>query len=69
MFKFILVLPERKEKELEKQSHPIKSGSLIYITHFENFNSIFIRDASYEFIENFNAFNKNMLKYYKNGKL
>lgn len=67
-FVFVLVLPETKESILEKPSHPIKSGSSVFITNFENFNSIFIRDASYEFIENFNAFNKTMLKYYRNGK-
>jgi len=60
-------MPETKESPLEKPSHPIKSGSSVLITHFENFNSIFIRDASYEFIENFNTFNKQMLKYYRCG--
>ncbi|XP_026818102.1 uncharacterized protein LOC113557019 isoform X2 [Rhopalosiphum maidis] len=62
-----IILPEPKESTLEKPSHPIKSGSSVFITNFENFNSIFIRDASYEFIENFNAFNKKMLKYYRNA--
>ncbi|KAE9524914.1 hypothetical protein AGLY_014964 [Aphis glycines] len=62
-----IILPETKESILEKPSHPIKSGSSVFITNFENFNSIFIRDASYEFIENFNAFNKTMLKYYRNA--
>lgn len=62
-------MPETKENTLEKPSHPIKSCSSVFITHFENFNSIFIRDASYEFIESFNAFNKQMLKYYRNGIL
>ncbi|XP_029347622.1 uncharacterized protein LOC100166817 isoform X3 [Acyrthosiphon pisum] len=60
-----IIIPETKESPLEKPSHPIKSGSSVFITHFENFNSIFIRDASYEFIENFNTFNKQMLKYYR----
>lgn len=68
-FNFELVMPETKECPLEKPSHPIKSGSSVFITNFENFNSIFIRDASYEFIENFNAFNKQMLKYFRNGTL
>lgn len=56
-----------KESKIENLSHPIKSGSTVYITNFENFNAIFIRDASYDFIEKFNTFNKQMLKYYKNG--
>uniref|UniRef100_A0A2H8TQY2 Tudor domain-containing protein 1 n=2 Tax=Melanaphis sacchari TaxID=742174 RepID=A0A2H8TQY2_9HEMI len=60
-----IIMPETKESILEKPSHPIKSGSSVFITNFENFNSIFIRDASYEFIENFNTFNKDMLKYYR----
>ncbi|XP_022168298.1 uncharacterized protein LOC111032328 isoform X2 [Myzus persicae] len=62
-----IIMPETKESPLEKPSHPIKSGSSVFITNFENFNSIFIRDASYEFIENFNAFNKQMLKYFRNA--
>lgn len=62
-----IIMPEIKESTSEKPSHPIKSGSSVFITNFENFNSIFIRDASYEFIENFNAFNKQMLKYYRNA--
>jgi len=66
-FNFELVIPETKESSMEKPSHPINSGSSVFITNFEDFNSIFIRDASYEFIENFNAFNKQMLKYYRNG--
>lgn len=60
-------MPEKKENELEKPIHPIKSGSTVFITHFENFNSIFIRSASYEFIESFNKLNKQMIKYYKTG--
>jgi len=60
-------MPEIKVSPPVKPSHPIKSGSFVFITNFENFDSIFIRDASYEFIENFNAFNKQMLKYYING--
>uniref|UniRef100_A0A2S2R425 Tudor domain-containing protein n=2 Tax=Sipha flava TaxID=143950 RepID=A0A2S2R425_9HEMI len=62
-----IVIPEKKENELVKPIHPIKSGSTVYITHFENFNSIFIRDASHEFIESFNKFNKQMIKYYKSA--
>lgn len=64
---YVLVMPETKVSPPEKPSHPIKSGSSVFITNFENFDSIFIRDASYEFIENFNVFNKQMLKYYRNG--
>lgn len=70
-------MPEKKKIDLEKLSvpiksvinHPIKSGSYVYITHFENFNSIYIRKASYECVESFNAFNKQMLKFYRNGLL
>ncbi|KAL4141977.1 hypothetical protein QTP88_004511 [Uroleucon formosanum] len=62
-----IIIPETKESPLDKPSHPIKSGSSVFITNFENFNSIFVRDASYEFIENFNTFNKQMLKYYRNA--
>lgn len=60
-------MPEKKESELDKSSHPIKSGSFVFITHFENFNSIFLRDASYEVIDNFNTLNKQILKYYRKG--
>lgn len=60
-------MPEKKDSELEKPVHPIKSGSKVFITHFENFNSIFIRDASYDFIESFNQLNKQMIKYYRHG--
>lgn len=63
----LVVMSEQKESEIEKPVHPIKSGSSVLVTHFENFNSIFIRDASYEFIESFNAFNKQIMKYYRFG--
>lgn len=61
------VLPEKVENVLKKPSHPIKSGSTVAITHFENFNSIFIRDASYQFTEQFNDFNRQLLKYSRKG--
>lgn len=60
-------MPEIKKSEVEKPSHPIKSGSIVYITHFENFDSIYVRNASYDFIEEFNAFNKRMFKHLKSG--
>jgi len=62
-------MPQKKESELEKPRHPIKNGSYVFITHFESFNSIFVRDASYEFIENFNTLNKQLLMNYRNGWL
>lgn len=55
--------------ESQNELQPIKSGSSVYITYFENVNSIYIRDASYDIIEDFNSFNKQMLKYYRNGIL
>lgn len=52
-----------------KPSHPIKSGSNVTITHFEDFTSIFVRDASYEVTEKLNTLNKQLLKYYRKGIL
>jgi len=54
------------KNESEKPSHPITSGSSVFITHFDDFNSIFIRDASYDFIEKFKSFNIKMIKYFRN---
>lgn len=69
-FTFLLVTtPELIENEKPKLSFPIKSGSLVQITHFEDFNKIFIRDTAFDYIEEFNKLNLKMLKYYRNGKL
>lgn len=62
-------MPEMKKIDVEKPSHPIRSGSLVNIIHFENFNSIFIRSASFDSVENFSTFCKQMLKFYRIGLL
>lgn len=61
------LVPEINKNKLEKPSHPIKSGSNVTITHFEDFESIFVRDASFEVIEKLNTLNKQLLKYYRKG--
>lgn len=55
------------ENGLEKPSYPIKNGAPVYITHFENFNSIFIRDGSYQCAEKYNDFSRQMLRYCRKG--
>lgn len=52
---------------MEKAHHPIKSGSFVNIVHFESFNTIYVRDASYEYLEMFSEFNKKMKKYYRHS--
>lgn len=54
---------------MEKAHHPIKSGSFVNIVHFENFNAIYIRDASYEYLEMFYKFNLKLKQYYKQSML
>lgn len=68
LFLFLIVIIENKENEVKKISHPIKSGSSVNILHFEDFNSIFVRVASYESFGKFDMLNKQMLKCYRNGK-
>lgn len=52
---------------MEKAQHPIKNGTYVNILHFENFNTIYVRDASYEHIEKFSELNKKMKKYYRHS--
>lgn len=48
-------------------NHPIKSGSSVCITHFEDADSIYIRDTSFKLIEDFNSFNRQLFKHFRKG--
>ncbi|VVC40574.1 Hypothetical protein CINCED_3A001375 [Cinara cedri] len=60
-----IIMPEEIENVVQKQSQPIKNHSLVKIIHFEVNDSIYIRDASFKSIEDFNLFNMQMIKYYR----
>lgn len=54
---------------MEKPLHPIQSGAFVNIIHFEDFNTIYVRVASYESLEMFSGFVKKMIKYFRNSML
>lgn len=62
-------MTEKNQNELIRISHPIKSGSLVNLTVFEGFDSIFVRDASYETTEKLSLMNKQLWKLGRNGML
>jgi len=60
---------ETNQNELKKISHPIKSGSLVHLTVFEDFDFIFVREASYEISEKLSLLNKQLWKLGRSGML